>query len=317
MRLKHSLDEAPKFLILAPDEERIAEIIDRFLIISRNKNLHIMGLDRNRDMEDEIQDLVLGVDIVVATPSRARAVYLKLGLNLNRIQTFVIDDAEEIVKQGMQTNVRELAQSCGKVQYLTFGSVENDKLHAMIDGFMPFATVIEVGKSDENKFETLELLAYQVPNQAVKIKLLNTIMRDDEVFDKVVVFVNSPLAAHDLLEQSDVRKGEAAILQPTIDGDLGFNNINDFKHSSECRILFIADGGQRKVNLKGIPFIFHYELPEDDDVFVQHVVKISDNNDAFSISLVTPAEMIRLEKIAGRLETEISNRPLPDDLIID
>jgi ATP-dependent RNA helicase RhlE len=128
MRLKHSLDEAPKFLILAPDEERIAEIIDRFLIISRNKNLHIMGLDRNRDMEDEIQDLVLGVDIVVATPSRARAVYLKLGLNLNRIQTFVIDDAEEIVKQGMQTNVRELAQSCGKVQYLTFGSVENDKL---------------------------------------------------------------------------------------------------------------------------------------------------------------------------------------------
>ena len=96
--------------------------------------------------EEEIEDLVRGVDIVVATPARARAVYLKLGLNLNRIQTFVIDDAEEIVKQGMQTTVRELAQSCGKVQYLAFSTVIDEKLHLMIDDFMPFAAVVELAE---------------------------------------------------------------------------------------------------------------------------------------------------------------------------
>lgn len=143
MRLKYTLDEAPKVLILAPDEDRIAEIVDRFLTISQNKELHIMGLKTSGGMEEEIDGLVRGVDIVVATPARARAVYLKLGLNLNRIQTFVIDDAEEIVKQGMQTTVRELAQSCGKVQYLAFSTVEHEKLHLMIDDFMPFVAVVE------------------------------------------------------------------------------------------------------------------------------------------------------------------------------
>src|SRR5690606_39842602 len=108
-------------------EDKITEIIDRFHTISKNKNLHIMGLKTSGGMEEEIEDLVRGVDIVVATPTRARAVYLKLGLNLNRIQTFIIDDAEEIVKQGMQTTVRELAQSCGKVQYLAFSTVEHEK----------------------------------------------------------------------------------------------------------------------------------------------------------------------------------------------
>src|SRR5690606_4067135 len=81
MRLKYTDDEAPKVLILAPNEESVAEIVDRFLTISKNKKLRIMGLKASGSMEEEIEGLVDGVDIVVATPNRARAVYLKLGLN--------------------------------------------------------------------------------------------------------------------------------------------------------------------------------------------------------------------------------------------
>jgi len=144
MRLKESLDEAPKFLILAPNEDRAAEIVELFLTISQNKDLHVLRLSTSRSMEDEVDGLFRGTDIVVATPKRAREVYLKLGLNLNRIQTFIIDDAEGIIRLGMQTSVKELARSCGKVQYLTFSIVEDKKLHFMVDEFMPFVQVVEV-----------------------------------------------------------------------------------------------------------------------------------------------------------------------------
>jgi len=144
MRLKESLDEAPKFLILTPNEDRAAEIVELFLTVSQNRDLHILMLSTSRSMEDEVDGLFRGTDIVVATPKRAREVYLKLGLNLNRIQTLVIDDAEEIIRLGMQTPVKELARSCGKVQYLTFSTVEDKRLHHLVDDFMPFAEVIEV-----------------------------------------------------------------------------------------------------------------------------------------------------------------------------
>jgi len=144
MRLKESLDEAPKFLILAPNEDRAAEIVELFLTISQNKDLHVLMLSTSRSLEDEVDGLFRGTDIVVATPKRAREVYLKLGLNLNRIQTFIIDDAEGIIRLGMQTSVKELARSCGKVQYLTFSTVEDKKLHFMVDEFMPFVQVVEV-----------------------------------------------------------------------------------------------------------------------------------------------------------------------------
>src|SRR5690606_21251517 len=144
MRLKESLDEAPKFLILTPNEVRAAEIVELFLTISQDRDLHVLMLSTSRSMEDEVDGLFRGIDIVVATPKRAREVYLKLGLNLNRIQTFIIDDAQEIIRLGMQTPVKELARSCGKVQYLTISTVEDKKLHFLVDDFMPFVQVVEV-----------------------------------------------------------------------------------------------------------------------------------------------------------------------------
>jgi len=315
MRLKYTEDEAPKVLVLAPNEERVAEIVDRFLTISQNKNLHIMGLKASGSMEEEIDGLVRGVDIVVATPNRARAVYLKLGLNLNRIQTFIIDDAEEIVKQGMQTRVRELAQSCGKVQYLVFSTVEHEKLHLMIDDFMPFATLIEAEELGEETAETHELMLYQVPNFTTKINLLNLLIRDEEVFDKVVVFVNTRLTAQKLGQNLNAKKGEVAVLHPLFHDDAGFDDINDFKQTPECRILLIANENTKDIDLSGIPFVFHFEVPENNDVFVQHILKTSDD-EVIAITFATDIELPELKKIEQSLGKKIPVVPLPEDLVI-
>jgi len=43
--------------------------------------------------ETQMNALADGADIVVATPDRARAIYLKLGLNLNKIELLIVDDA--------------------------------------------------------------------------------------------------------------------------------------------------------------------------------------------------------------------------------
>lgn len=266
-------------------------------------------------MEEEIEELVRGVDIVVATPNRARAVYLKLGLNLNRIQTFIIDDAEEIVKQGMQTTVRELAQSCGKVQYLAFSTVEHEKLHLMIDDFMPFATRIEVEDLGKKTVDTHELMLYQVPNFTTKINLLNLLVRDEEVFDKLVVFVNTRLTAQKLSQSLHAKKGEVAVLHPLFYDDAGLDDIDDFKQTPECRILIIANEGTNDIDLRGIPFIFHFEIPENRDVFVKHIVKTSDD-DAIAITFATDIELPELKKIEQYLGTRIPVIPLPEDLII-
>lgn len=316
MRLKNTQDEAPKVLILAEDEERVEAIVDRFLTISRNKNLHIMGLKATRSMEDEIDELVLGVDIVVATPSRARATYLKLGLNLNRIQTFIIDDAEPLIKQGMQTFVRELAQSCGHVQYLVFSTVENKRLHLMIDDFMPYAPVILVDEDTAQTLETHELFLYRVPNFDTKINLLNLLLSDRDTFDKVVIFANEQRTVRQIHEGLDAKAGEVGWLYTSTDEEITiFSRIGDFKQSPVCRILLVSNEDTGPLDLKGIPFIFHFDIPETSETFAQRVVKT--NEEVIAITFATDKELPQLNVIEYTIGKKIPIIPLPEDLEIE
>ncbi|MNR29588.1 ATP-dependent RNA helicase DeaD [compost metagenome] len=158
MRLKYSTDEAPKVLILVPSKEKALEVIAEFEKLNKNRNLRIIGLYGTGGTEQDVLDLVDGVDIVVGLPTRARAIYLKLGLNMSKLQMFIVDDAEVIVKQGMQLPVCELARSAGKCQHLIFTTVVHEKLNNMIDQFLNFPTTLEVEDLGESKANTHELL---------------------------------------------------------------------------------------------------------------------------------------------------------------
>ena len=317
MKLKYSTDEAPKVLILVPDAERVEAVIAQFKMLSGNRTLRIMGLYGTGGMEETILELLEGVDIVVATPTRARAVYLKLGLNLNRLQMLIVDDAEVIVKQGMQLPVCELARSAGKVQHLVFTTVVHEKLNQMIDQFLNFPVTVEVEELGEERAETHELLLYQVPNFKTKINLLNSLLRDNEVFDKVVVFVNTRLTAQKLSQSLVAYKpGEVAVLNPLFFDEAGFDYIEDFKATEEARILIVANEGVGSLDLSGIPFIFHVELPEQKELFLARVVKTTEE-DVVAITFASDLELADLRKIEQSLGSKIPVMDMPEDVVVD
>lgn len=317
MKLKYSTDEAPKVLILVPDGERVDAVIAEFMLLSKNRNLRIIGLYGTGGMEEEINELLDGIDIVVATPTRARAVYLKLGLNLNRLQTFIVDDAEVIVKQGMQLPVAELARSAGKVQHLIFTTVVHDKLNLMIDQFMNFPVTIEVEELGESKAETHELLLYQVPNFKTKVNLLNYLLRDEEVFDKVVVFVNTRLTAQKLSKNLHAAKpGTISVLNPLFFDEEGFDHIDDFKDTADARVLIVANEGFSGFDLSGINFMFHFEVPEAKETFLGRVVKEGEE-EVVAITFATDLELAEVRKIEQSMGKKIDVVDLPEDLVID
>ena len=229
----------------------------------------------------------------------------------------IVDDAEVIVKQGMQLPVCELARSAGRVQHLIFTTVVHDKLNLMIDQFMNFPTTLEVEDLGERKAITHELLLYQVPNFKTKTNLLNLLMRDDEVFDKVIVFVDTRLTAQKLAKGLfSARPGEVLVLNPLFFDEEGFDHIDDFKATSEARILIVANDGNAQIDLSGIPFIFHFEVPEKKEIFLSRVVK-SGQEEVVAITFATDMELVELRKIEQSLGFKIPVIDLPDDLIVD
>lgn len=317
MRLKYGFEEAPRALILVPTKERVLEVIEQFNLLNRNTTIRIVGIHADGGMEAQINELTDGVDIVVAVPARARAVYLKLGLNTNKIQMFIVDDAAEMVKLGMQLPINELANSIQKCQHLIFTDVLHDRLSLMIAPFMKLPTLIEVEDLGEGQTETYTQLLYHVPNFRTKLNLLNLLLKDAEVFDKVVVFVNTRLTAQTLSKDLfDGKADDIFVFKPLFFDEAGFDDIEDFKAVDEARVLIVANEGLTSMNLDGIPFIFHFELPVQKETYLNRVIKQGDE-DVVAITFTTDLELPQVRKIEQAIGQKIELADLPEDLLVE
>ena len=321
--LKYNTEGVPRVLILVPDKEHVEAVIEQFDKLNRNRSLLMVGLYAAPGIESQMNALADGADIVVATPDRARAIYLKLGLNLNKIELFIVDDAELIVKQGLQLPVAELANSITKAQRLVFTEVMHDKLNKMIDPFMKLPATVEVEEVEGSAISTVPQVLYHVPNFGTKLNLLNLFMQDEELFTKTVVFVNSRQTAEEIYKSFQNRlKTAAAIYKPWFFEDNGFTYIEDFKQDKGARMLIVVNNPDENPDLSHIPFLLHFDLPEDKETFIDRVAtadrpQAEVEEETLSLIFSTDLELSTVRKIEQAIGSKIPVGELPDELIIE
>jgi superfamily II DNA/RNA helicase len=319
-RLKHDVEGVPRILILVPDKEKVLEVIGQFELINKNKSILIVGLYAAPGTEAQMNDLADGADIVVATPDRARSIYLKLGLNLNKIELFIVDDAHQLVKQGLQLPVVELANSIIKCQHLVFTEVIHDRLDKMIAPFMKLPAIVEVEELEEVDIEILPQVLYHVPNFGTKVNLLNLFVQDEELFTKTIVFVNTRQTAEKLYKGLQNRlKTTVGILNPWSIELTGFPFVDDFKDAPKARVLIIVSENSEPLDLYRIPFIINFELPVEKEIFTDRISSNipSGDEETLSITFATDLELPMVKKIEQAIGQKIPLGDLPEELIIE
>ena len=317
MKLKYAFEEAPRALILVPDIEHVDHVLEQFKLLNRNKTFRILGIDSRGAVDTQMNEITDGCDIIVAVPDRARALYLKLALNTNKIQLFIVDNAELIVKKGLQLPVVELANSAYKAQHVVFTEVMHEKLNLMISPFMKdSATTIEVDEIGEKQAEVYQQMLYQVPNFRTKLNLLTLLMNDTEFFDKVVVFVNTRLTVQTVYKNFNHSNDEEyTIYRSLFFDDKGYDDIEDFKSNPNSRVLIVANENLDELNIQGIPFIIHFELPEQKETLIQRIIKHEDE-EVVAITFSTDIELIEVKKIEQAIGQRMEAMELPEDLKI-
>ncbi|GAA4213673.1 DEAD/DEAH box helicase [Pedobacter jeongneungensis] len=315
MKLKYAFEEAPRALILVPDAEHVDHVLEQFKLLNRNGTFRILGIDSRGAVDTQMNEITDGCDIIVAVPDRARALYLKLALNTNKIQLFIVDNAELIVKKGLQLPVVELANSAYKSQHVVFTEVMHEKLNHMISPFMKdSASTIEVDEIGEKQAEVYQQMLYQVPNFRTKLNLLTLLLNDREVFDKVVVFVNTRLTAQTVYKNFNHNKeGEISIYRSLFFDDKGYDDIEDFKDNPDARVLIVANENLGDLNIEGIPILLHLELPEQKETLIQRIVKNGDE-EVVAITFSTDIELIEVKKIEQAIGQKMEVMELPEDL---
>ena len=111
-----------------------------------------------------------------------------------------------------------------------------------------------------------------------------------------------------------------AVLNPTDFDYTNVNTINEFKADDQLRVLIVANENTEEIDLQGIPFIIHLDLPLDKTVYINHVSNhnaADDTDETLALTFATDLELDQVLKIEQATGQKMQKAELPEELVIE
>lgn len=316
MQLKYAFEDVPRALILVPSTEAAEALVAEFNRFTTYTDLRVQAIHTNANINTQKEDLYLGVDVVVGTPDRVYALTLRYGLNLNRLKMFILDDAELLVKQGFQVQIREMIEGLHKCQFIVSSTVYHSRLQDLIAKYLNYPTLIEVFPEPEEKKEYIDIALFNLPNFKTKLNLLKLLVQKQNTLNKVVVFANTRLTAGNLYTSIEkLVEGEVGMLHSLLSTQLNFETVEDFLADEKIRVLIVAHETDADLDVSEVPQLLIFDLPESVISVVNRLLRSGVERQAqiFATDLELP--------IISKLEVEMGEKMkifgLPSDLVIE
>ncbi|MFD1553119.1 DEAD/DEAH box helicase [Putridiphycobacter roseus] len=138
-----AFEDAPRALILVKDKEAALALEEKIVKITKyNSDIRTYCAYEQKLIEHQKDEIYYGVDIVIATPKRLSKLYFLNSINLNKIQTFCVHDADFIIRKEFHTDIARISESLTKCQHLIFGEAFNSKMAILNELIMPKARKI-------------------------------------------------------------------------------------------------------------------------------------------------------------------------------
>lgn len=155
-RLKASLNDVPRALVVVPNKEKALEMKAEFERLGEYTDLRINTACDNEKIDDQKDKVYMGSDVVIGTPKRLNQLYSLYALNLASIKIFAIDDAELVIKNINYPQIDRLSESMPKAQKVVFASELTEWLERFSNEFMNTDEVIEIEENEEDEIESAE-----------------------------------------------------------------------------------------------------------------------------------------------------------------
>lgn len=143
-RLKASLDDNPRAVVLVPDVERANEMKAAFDLLGAYTDLRVFTACEDEKIDDQKDKIYMGSDVVIGTPKRMNEIYSLYALNLTMVKMFVVDDADRLIKSFNYPQIDRLSESLTKVQRVVFTTELTDWINRFAEEYMNIPEVTEV-----------------------------------------------------------------------------------------------------------------------------------------------------------------------------
>jgi ATP-dependent RNA helicase RhlE len=317
-KIKYSQNSAATALVVLPTKELALQVEESALQIVEFTDIKIVSLYGGIGPKDQIKMLENGADIIITTPGRFMELYLKGYIELKKIKFFVLDEADRMMDMGFFYQVKKFLEVLPrKRQNLLFSATFNEKVEILSEEFLEFPLKIEISPSATPAVTVLQQF-YNVPNFKTKLKLLEHLLLDKEIFSRVIVFCKTKESANLIfayLERKIV--GGIKVIHSNKGQSSRINAMNEFK-AGEIRLLVATDVAARGIDVTDVSHVINFNTPQDHEEYVHRIGRTGRaNKTGISITFTDRAEVFYLKSIKTKLGIKIQEQKLDKLLIID
>ncbi|MCH2230342.1 MAG: DEAD/DEAH box helicase [Crocinitomicaceae bacterium] len=313
--LKFSKQNNPRILVIVPTRELVIQVVDNIAAFTRYMNVRTIGVYGGVNMNKQVQSIMLGSDIIVATPGRLYDLALSNALNLKGIKKLVIDEVDVMLDLGFRTqltNIMELLPD--RRQNIMFSATMTEHVDVLIDDFFIQPKKISIALSG-TPLDNISQTCYQVRNFYTKVNLLKHLLSYKDEYKKVIVFVSNKRSADRLFESiQGAFNEEVCVIHSNKTQNYRIRSIEDFD-SGKNRILVSTDVMARGLDLEQISHVINFDTPDYPENYMHRIGRSGRaEHEGKAILFYTKKELEWKESIEKLMCYEIPQLPFPSEV---
>ena len=255
-------------LIMAPTRELAQQIDDEFRKFSRGMKLFSVVCVGGMNMGHQLRGLQRRPHIIIGTPGRLKDHIERGSLKLDRIKTFVLDEADRMLDMGFVNDIRAIAgQLPEERQTLCFSATLSDGIKAIVHDFMKNPEFVSVKVTETNDHIYQDVVHYDDNNH--KRDLLTALLQKDD-FEKVIVFGETKFGVQRLSDSLD----KLGIASQAIHGNKSQSQrtraLREFREN-KAKVLVATDVAARGLDIPNVSHVINFDTPQTYDDYVHRI----------------------------------------------
>lgn len=311
--LKYSEQKNPRVLILVPTRELVVQVAEELEKITKYVNTRILGVYGGTNINTQKQLVAQGQDIIVATPGRLYDLAINRDLQLKSVQKLIIDEVDVMLDLGFRFQLNNILELLPKNrQNIMFSATMTREVENLIQDYFKNPETVSVAASG-TPLKNINQVRYEVPNFYTKVNLLQHLLRDKDLYNRVLIFTENKRIADRLFEHLESSfPEECGLIHSNKTQNYRLRSISRFAEG-DYRILIATDVMARGLDIEGISQVINLDTPEYPENYMHRIGRTGRaEKRGQTILFSTPSEKDNLEKIESLMNMKIAVHTIPE-----
>jgi len=303
-------DFGTQALVLCPTRELSTQVANEIRKLARyQQNIKVVVLCGGQSIGPQIGSLEHGAHVIVGTPGRIKDHLRKETLDITRVNTVVLDEADRMLDMGFLDDIELIVeQTPSQRQTLMFSATYPENIEHLSKRFQQNPQTIKVeslhtGSKIEQQF--------YIHEKEDKLEALYTLIAYNSL-QQAVVFCNTKQTTFEVA--SYLR--DKGLIAEALNGDLEQRDrdqvLVQFAHTSS-HILVATDVAARGLDIDDLPAVINYEVPRDSEVYVHRIGRTGRaGKSGLALTIFNKREHFLINRLGDYLGGEINFQPIED-----